>query len=437
MSQKARHSTCENRLSNKGSPKKKHSCRDASSTGAVPKTESKSQQSLAGADESRSGKRKIQKPGHLKQSPQNFECKKGKQALSKGSKPSGKELQDKTNKPDTGQGVGEAAGKKSGAPFAKMASSDSEVGGASQLSSRQSSTDPTDSTDNNSSPETGGEDSASGVEYQVFRSNIDSSDIEVLPDKDSSDSIEILDSDTGNANLSAKDLSESASICSVQTITDQIAETGTTPTKEVQESTADQASSPKSTNISSKIADAENETLKYYPVDAVVNVDSKDKSKKTTAKKTETVADLICFVSPTGGRDPMGFAASSLPPQLEHGGFSHYDYSPDLVANGGVVSRPDSLSLPKPLQHYERNKFLKQSSESSGSEALLSCSSTEELIHTVSSTPLQAQGTVTKEGDLMNFVADDLAEKIKRSSPLTKKGNLALDKVSNLQSSII
>lgn len=105
-----------------------------------------------------------------------------------------------------------------------------------------------------------------------------------------------------------------------------------------------------------------------------------------------------------------------------------YDFMMDLdsMANGGIL-RPDSLSLPRPLQHRYRQKVARSESESSSwSDINSHHGSTEALLDGSSNTPLYTQGTVLKEGDQIAFVAEDLNEKIKRSSPLTKAGNLHL-----------
>ncbi len=53
---------------------------------------------------------------------------------------------------------------------------------------------------------------------------------------------------------------------------------------------------------------------------------------------------------------------------------------------------------------------------------IFSQSSTEAIIEAATSTPLHAQGKITRQGDSIEFVAEDLTEKIRMSSPLNKKG---------------
>ena len=100
---------------------------------------------------------------------------------------------------------------------------------------------------------------------------------------------------------------------------------------------------------------------------------------------------------------------------------SDYEGCSFTQISNGNIARPDSLSLPRPLQYYERKRLTKRESESSISGYSRS-SSTDALIEAASSTPLHVQGTVTREGDMVAFVAEGLTEMIKMSSPLTKKG---------------
>lgn len=77
--------------------------------------------------------------------------------------------------------------------------------------------------------------------------------------------------------------------------------------------------------------------------------------------------------------------------------------------------RPDSLSLPKPLQLHERQKFAKDSYSSSLSEYSSRSGSTDALIEAATSTPLRAHGTVSVEGDMLTFVAHNINELIRKS----------------------
>ncbi|ELT87670.1 hypothetical protein CAPTEDRAFT_214240 [Capitella teleta] len=73
--------------------------------------------------------------------------------------------------------------------------------------------------------------------------------------------------------------------------------------------------------------------------------------------------------------------------------------------------RPDSLVLPKPLQYYERlskkESFSSVSSRSSSMDALLE-------------TPLSMHGTISKDGEMLSFVAEGLTDMIKRCSPMSR-----------------
>ena len=99
-----------------------------------------------------------------------------------------------------------------------------------------------------------------------------------------------------------------------------------------------------------------------------------------------------------------------------------YDFMTDLDIANGAILRPDSLSLPRPLQHRYRQKLARSESESSSWSDIYSHHGSTEALLDTSNTPLHTQGTLIKEGDQIAFVAGDLTEKIKRSSPLTKAG---------------
>ena len=88
--------------------------------------------------------------------------------------------------------------------------------------------------------------------------------------------------------------------------------------------------------------------------------------------------------------------------------------------------RPDSLSLPRPLQYLEKKKYIKYhkrgKSDSSYASDVSRSSSTDALIEEASKTPLSSKGTVTKDGDMIAFVAEGLNDLIKLSSPLSQTG---------------
>ncbi len=91
----------------------------------------------------------------------------------------------------------------------------------------------------------------------------------------------------------------------------------------------------------------------------------------------------------------------------------------DLTGDGS--SRPDSLSLPRPQQYYERQRYTKKDSFSSFSSR---SSSMDALLEAASSTPLSTQGTLTMDGDMMSFVAEGLETMIKMSSPMSRQGSI-------------
>lgn len=121
--------------------------------------------------------------------------------------------------------------------------------------------------------------------------------------------------------------------------------------------------------------------------------------------------------------------------------------SPEKLAtegeSNGNIARPDSLSLPKPLQQYERKRDQSDGQKlvsyigNSGNNisewrSCRSASTTEEIpirkdpeFENIEETMLSKsmpQGTIVRKGEMIEFMADDLQEKIRRSSPLTKTG---------------
>ncbi|XP_021371044.1 uncharacterized protein DDB_G0284127-like [Mizuhopecten yessoensis] len=128
--------------------------------------------------------------------------------------------------------------------------------------------------------------------------------------------------------------------------------------------------------------------------------------------------------------------------------------SPSSESN---ISRPDSLCLPRPLQQYERKR-----SKSDGQNQLASyinnstnvitewrscrsASTTEEILgkkdpefENIEETMLSKSmphGTIVRKGEMIEFIAEDLQEKIRRSSPLTKTDSSGLSsRTSSLRS---
>lgn len=117
-----------------------------------------------------------------------------------------------------------------------------------------------------------------------------------------------------------------------------------------------------------------------------------------------------------------------------------HEIIPDVFsATTAAAPRPESLSLPRPLQHFERNRSSSEPQQDQGRAQAVRAEASgghqrtrsEAIdIHTVRvrgdlsygddimsrSLP---HGTLTRKGVLVEFVADDLTEKIKRSSPMS------------------
>ncbi|KAK2152452.1 hypothetical protein LSH36_328g02008 [Paralvinella palmiformis] len=110
-----------------------------------------------------------------------------------------------------------------------------------------------------------------------------------------------------------------------------------------------------------------------------------------------------------------------------------------ITLDGGLMDRPDSLSLPRPMPYYEKRRLMKKdSSASSLSEFSSRSSSMDALIEAAMSTPLQSQGMVTTEGDMVAFVASGLEHMIRMSSPMsrnTDSGNLTPRSMTSISSS--
>lgn len=124
---------------------------------------------------------------------------------------------------------------------------------------------------------------------------------------------------------------------------------------------------------------------------------------------------------------------------------SHEVIAETVPPTSGAAARPESLSLPRSLQYLERNRSASDthSTSSSGSKPLAKGEGHQRTrseaidIHAVrvkgdlgfgddvmsKSLP---HGTIMRKGDLIEFIADDLQEKIKRSSPMSRTGTIRI-----------
>lgn len=93
------------------------------------------------------------------------------------------------------------------------------------------------------------------------------------------------------------------------------------------------------------------------------------------------------------------------------------------------LSRPESLNLPRSLQHYEKKRSQSDgvAIECYNNLANVPAGKKDPEFDNIEETMLSKsmpQGVVIKKGELFEFVADDLQEKIRQSSPLPKTGKL-------------
>ncbi|KAK3102373.1 hypothetical protein FSP39_010897 [Pinctada imbricata] len=110
--------------------------------------------------------------------------------------------------------------------------------------------------------------------------------------------------------------------------------------------------------------------------------------------------------------------------------------------NGDVTAaRPESLSLPCPLQHLEKRRTQSDSttkmhkSYTGAIEIPNKDSEFENIEETLLSKSMPHGAIIHRQGDLFEFVAEDLQEKIRRSSPLTKTESSGLSsRASSLRS---
>ena len=183
----------------------------------------------------------------------------------------------------------------------------------------------------------------------TFKVMTESSDIEVIDEKDSSDSIEVLDYDSANShgNTQSKNYKDMCESFSKIQVTD-------------------------SKHHNTMHAKVKNKEALQTLTDKQLNEKQPVASSSQDSKMSET----------------------SQP-----------------VANGNA-HRPNDLSLPRPLKVE-----LHDSDEVFEDDLVRSFKDTDRLIEAVASTPLQTQGTVIQDGDMVAFVAEDLQDKIIHSPP--------------------
>ena len=187
-------------------------------------------------------------------------------------------------------------------------------------------------------------------------------------------------------------------------------------------------------NIVAKDTKNEEDKQKLTALTQHAVVDFSSEISSTTSTKTESTCnlDVLRTDSLTSKDDDSSEITSPTSSTSNSSDLTETLQDPSGVANG-TIPRPVSLSLPKPLQYYEKQrqqpgltqeKTLTSSDLEEIEQAVESTEESEPLLSDVTSTPLQQQGTVMQEGDMISFVAEDLQEKIKMSSPMSIKGKL-------------
>ena len=231
----------------------------------------------------------------------------------------------------------------------------------------------------------------------------DSSDIEILQEEpDSSDSIEVLDSeknaDTQSVNTLSAGLEGSGEV-SPATIQDDVHLLALSTVNDTQFKSVD-ASSQKLNNANAS-SDSNPIPPKAQDSNITNNLEPKP-SAKTMDTNAYLMQRLLVDMSlhqtqtlPPHGQSvnnpfpSQGLCYENIYDSSDYPSGSNAQSEEELAANGGK-NRPDSLSLPKPLQYYEKKrKVRREISESSMSTS----SSVDALIEEVSKTPLSMQVT--------------------------------------------
>lgn len=185
-------------------------------------------------------------------------------------------------------------------------------------------------------------------------------------------------------------------------------------------------------------------------------LDSGLSSKRTGSTSGESSCDLTEGTIIRGLKYEHDSSDDPTPDTLEFTstGESSTSISPEkpLVCQNGTASRPFSLTLPRPLHYHERKR-----SKSDGQKHIIVDGNVKEEQKKRSSSlaldvPLKKDtnsdsdedqplskslpyGTIMKKGEMIEFIADDLQEKIRKSSPHTKTESSGLSsRASSLRS---
>ena len=259
--------------------------------------------------------------------------------------------------------------------------------------------------------------------------NTDSSDIEVLLDdrNNSSDSIEVIDSERHTDSQWGGNLDRQDTV--VEQKGDESKECCAAEAVDVSEASDSMGRTDNS------LHDTLSDTATILSNSSASNLIMTDESKNSSPmnmKLSSAESSTKAFSESSGAKpcvssDYQQFADCCASSHSSYGSPIHQGTyppggadadSPDSTHNDPLSSnhRPDSLILPKPLQYYERQRLTKKESASSQSELSSRSSSMDALLET----PLSMQGVVTREGDMMSFVAEGLTDMIKRSSPMSR-----------------
>ena len=259
-----------------------------------------------------------------------------------------------------------------------------------------------------------------GADYTTNQRDSSFSDIEILKDEsESTDSIEVLELYVDSVNYSQHNQSMSAETGISEVFSQDpeqdlpICDKFTPPKQDVQE-LLEHSDRLNETSYVSCQDGTDTITLKSSPyvlspresssqLGTPMSYTSCDSSSHSEMGYTRLQESAPSSCSPSPYQSPTHKPASSV------------DERHNQSSSSVDCARPDSLSLPRPLQHYEKQKISKKESYSSLSEYSSRSSSMDALIEAATNTPLHAQGTVSVEGNMVSFVAHGINELIKRS----------------------